>query len=792
MSQPTQTQTKSDAYAIIKRLARKLKADPVLQAKVNRPIAEVLEATAPLHPAQLEIYNYPARYKVVVCGRRFGKTTLGARLVLQAALEGKRVWWIAPTYPLASIGWRMIKKLAYDSGLDYTLRESELMLKGVGDGWLQVKSASDRDKMRGEGLDGLVIDEAAYVDPHAWTDVLRPALADKKGWAMFISTPNGFNYFHELFLLGLGGNPDWKSWQMPSVANTSIEGFAEEIEAAKATMDIVTFRQEFEAKFEALSGRVFDQFEATENVSVDAEYNPAFGDILWGVDDGYAHGDGPGSLSYHPRVIILAQRTPIGGINVFFERVATGESDYNTAIDAIIGSQDGTIERRYPNPEIAFVDSSAAMFRGAMNERGIVTTAATHKVYEGIRNVRRLVVDGHGVRLLKIHPRCINMIKEMETYQFAEDGATAGERTPMKKNDHCFVAGTMVTTEHGEKPIELIKKGDRVLTRAGYQSVILAGITNPEAEIYTAEFNNGCILQGTGDHPVWTENRGFIALKNLNLRDTVCASYNTQQGDAWLRKPQIQSRSSIKELPLDGIQIQSDGQIIFTTDHIQVISTRELKRFTEKFGKMLTGQFLKGTKFITKIVIQTTTILKISLVLLLRNTSEYIGIYLLQNSMNERVKRLGISKNSVRNGMEAPIEFFGIPQMVKNHLKFGNLLKWFVRSAKRNLRHILTINLNFAQTTVNQKRADNQALITKQEIVNVVTTNSFATNTQEKSTAQVVVLHTSVKSVKKTSDVAPVYNLTVDCVPEYFANSILVHNCSDAIRYMLWHMRSSE
>lgn len=433
MNQST-AQAKSNAYEIIRRLAKKIKHDPDLQAIATMPYAQVLEKTAPLHSAQLEIYNHPARFKVVVCGRRFGKTTLGTRICLEAALEGKRIWWIAPTYPLAAIGWRMVKKLAYDSGLNYTIRESELMLKGSGDGWLQVKSASDRDKMRGEGLDGIVVDEAAYVDPHAWTDVLRPALADKKGWAMFISTPDGFNYFHELFLLGSGENPDWKSWQMPTSANPFID--PAELEAAKATMDIVTFRQEFEAKFEALSGRVFDQFEVLENVSVDAEYDPALGDILWGVDDGYAQGDGPGSLSYHPRVIVCAQRTPIGGVNVFYARFSTGEADYNITIDAIVGSQDGQTPRLYPDPEIAFVDSSAAMFRGALNERGIVTTAATHPVYEGIRNLRRMVVDGHGIRLLKIHPRCKELIREMETYQFAEDGAQAGERKPLKRNDH--------------------------------------------------------------------------------------------------------------------------------------------------------------------------------------------------------------------------------------------------------------------------------------------------------------------------------------------------------------------
>lgn len=181
---------------------------------------------------------------------------------------------------------------------------------------------------------------------------------------------------------------------------------------------------------EYTEGRVYPNWSSLENVTESAEYQPGL-TIWWGVDDGYAQGQGPGTASYHPRVVLLGQVTPIGGLNIFDEYYVVNESSYETTIDNVIA-------KGHPTPEVAHVDSSAAMFKGAIWNRGIQTIGATHAVAEGIKNLRRMICDNNGVRLLHVHPRCKNLIREMGVY--SQDSNTrfpdTGEPKPLKIDDH--------------------------------------------------------------------------------------------------------------------------------------------------------------------------------------------------------------------------------------------------------------------------------------------------------------------------------------------------------------------
>lgn len=166
------------------------------------------------------------------------------------------------------------------------------------------------------------------------------------------------------------------------------------------------------------------------NIDGDIAFNPRLRTV-WGVDDGYAYGQGPGTESYHPRVVLVMQVTELGGINILDEYCETGVTDYNTTIDDVL-------ELGYPKPEIAYVDSSAAMFKGALHQRDIAATGATHEVVEGIKNLRRLICDANGVRLLKVHPRCVNFIREISAYRKdPKNRGKGGEALPMKLDDHC-------------------------------------------------------------------------------------------------------------------------------------------------------------------------------------------------------------------------------------------------------------------------------------------------------------------------------------------------------------------
>ncbi len=177
-------------------------------------------------------------------------------------------------------------------------------------------------------------------------------------------------------------------------------------------------------------GVVYDNFSLEDdgNVSEEAEYNPNW-PIVWGVDDGYAHGGGEGTISHHPRAFVLAQFTPQGGVNIFAEYGATLEVEET--------SLKNVLEMGYPAPDIAYVDSSAAQLKGRIHNTGIQTFGGTHVVTEGIKNVRRLICDGNGVRLLRVHPRCTRLINEFLSYAYGDNmTAVNGERKPEKVSDH--------------------------------------------------------------------------------------------------------------------------------------------------------------------------------------------------------------------------------------------------------------------------------------------------------------------------------------------------------------------
>lgn len=178
-------------------------------------------------------------------------------------------------------------------------------------------------------------------------------------------------------------------------------------------------------------GVIYDNFDPAEGQNVDtaAEYNPDY-TVRWAVDDGYVRGQGPGTASYHPRVILFANITPQGFVHVFDEYYATGELSEVSIQHAF--------EKPYKRPEIAFIDSSAAELKARLWNSGVQTMGATHKVGEGIKNARRFMCDPNGVRMVKIHPRCVNLIQELQSYAYDADShvSTAGERKPSKVDDH--------------------------------------------------------------------------------------------------------------------------------------------------------------------------------------------------------------------------------------------------------------------------------------------------------------------------------------------------------------------
>ena len=239
------------------------------------------ELDVSLHPAQLEIFNSTARFKVVSAGRRFGKSRLAAWILIIKALqsEDKDVFYIGPTFQQAKdIMWNMLKELLQDTDLIEQTHENTATMTLVNGRKISLKGSDRPDTLRGVGLAYVVLDEYASMKVEVWEQIIRPTLADVKGGALFIGTPAGKNHFYEIWKeADEDKNEDWEAFQYNSTDNPILD--PEEIQVARETMSTQAFRQEFDASFVSFTGGIFKE----EWVKYD-ETEPRDGNFVIAVD----------------------------------------------------------------------------------------------------------------------------------------------------------------------------------------------------------------------------------------------------------------------------------------------------------------------------------------------------------------------------------------------------------------------------------------------------------------------------------------------------------------------------
>lgn len=232
-----------------------------------------------LLPWQQEVYEDKSRFKVIAAGRRTGKSRLAAWQLILYALQATKghVFYVAPTQGQArDIMWQTLLELAHPIIKSSHINNLQLTL--INGATISLKGADRPETMRGVSLKFLVMDEYADMKPSVWEQILRPALADQKGDAMFIGTPMGRNHFYELYKYAeLEGDETYKAWHFTSYDNPLLD--PSEIDVAKKSMSSYAFRQEFLASFEAQGSEIFKE----EWVEYDDE-EPEYGDFYISVD----------------------------------------------------------------------------------------------------------------------------------------------------------------------------------------------------------------------------------------------------------------------------------------------------------------------------------------------------------------------------------------------------------------------------------------------------------------------------------------------------------------------------
>jgi hypothetical protein len=363
----------------------------------------------PLTDPQREIVDAPQRFKVVIAGRRFGKTHLAIRELCKAArLPDKEVWAVYPTYKQAKmVVFKKLRKKLQDLRWVSKINETNMSFELKNGSTISLKGADNYDSLRGVGLDFLVMDEFADIDEEAWTETLRPTLADKMGKALFIGTPKGMNWAKDLYDLAQEYPDEWASFQYTTEqgGNVSIT----EIEAARRSLDARTFNQEFRATFETFSGRIFYAFDRKYNVK--AYTDPLPKELHLGVD-----------FNIDPMSAVIGVKT--GNTMHIIDEFKIFGSNTEELVEEVKTRYPGHTIIAYPDPAGSQRKTSA----GGKTDHTILRTAgftvkAPHShnaVRDGINAVNAKLLSSSGFTTLFFDPKCKYAIECLEKQTYKE------------------------------------------------------------------------------------------------------------------------------------------------------------------------------------------------------------------------------------------------------------------------------------------------------------------------------------------------------------------------------------
>ena len=220
-----------------------------------------------LTKAQHQVSRSKARFRVLISGRRFGKTHLAiTEMMKYAAKPLQNIWYVAPTFKMAKeICWSNLKTMLHAFNWIEEINETNLTIKvKKSNSIICLKSADQPDALRGSGINFLILDEFADIDKRTWFEVLRASIADTLGDVLMCGTPRGFgNWSYEMYLKGKD-DKEWESFQYTTLQGGMVS--KQELEQAKLDLDVRTFRQEFEGTFENYAGSVYYNFHPVESV----------------------------------------------------------------------------------------------------------------------------------------------------------------------------------------------------------------------------------------------------------------------------------------------------------------------------------------------------------------------------------------------------------------------------------------------------------------------------------------------------------------------------------------------
>jgi hypothetical protein len=370
-----------------------------------------------VHKGQKMVLHDRRRFRVIVAGRRWGKTQVARVSLVKAATEknNQLVWYVAPTYQMArGILWDALKESVPPSFVK-KINETRMTIRLINGSRIELKGADKPDSLRGVGINFLVIDEAQDIKEDTWTKVLRPTLSTTGGRVIIIGTPKSYNWLYDRYVDGQRGatyedekgktvENQWKSWQFPTITSPFIP--PSEIAAARRDLDLRSFQQEYEASFVTMSGRVYYAFDRRLHVG-EYELDPRL-PIIIGQD-----------FNIDPMSSVIMQQRPNGEIWVVDEAIMFGSNTQEVADE--MQSRFWKTQNQvtfFPDPAGANRnhdrgESSVEILRQAGFKK-ILFKRKHPAVADRVNAVNRLLLSADGAIRLRVDQSCKGLISALE------------------------------------------------------------------------------------------------------------------------------------------------------------------------------------------------------------------------------------------------------------------------------------------------------------------------------------------------------------------------------------------
>lgn len=389
---------------------------------------------------QLDVHDSVARFRVNIQGRRSGKSFSAAAEALPYLLTpNTRGWVVAPNYELCDKVARLIKeyvilhlKLPIAAKKEISGQIYYLKLQGL-NSELWIKSCDNPDSLVGEGLDWMIIDEAARVKQIVWEQYLRPTLSDRGGWCLFTTTPLGYNWLYDLYVRGQSKEyPDWASWQHASWESPY---FKEDLDELKKTLTKETLAQEFGAEFTSFAGKVYD-FDRRVHITKH-EYDPDL-PTYCSIDFGFRMP----CVNWF-QVKKSEEEDGIDTIYVFDE-ICHEENVKTEDLAKLVWERGYDVRRYFCDPAGGGVQAQSGIGDIEIFKRHGINVQfkrdkISRNIANGVAHVRTWFEDAHGKPHIFYDEKCKGSISSIENYRYPEKKTDQRlKEEPLKdgRNDH--------------------------------------------------------------------------------------------------------------------------------------------------------------------------------------------------------------------------------------------------------------------------------------------------------------------------------------------------------------------